>query len=336
MSATSNRSRAAQRRLEPRLGPGPAPRTPPAAVLPARLAEPQRRLAVRDRPRRQRAGARPARPRPLRGPILVPFCPRATASGIGKTDFMEAVWYRRTVPIPAEWVGPPGAAALRRRGPRRHRLGERRRGGAGTAAGSAPSPADITAAVAPGGDADIVVRARDTRGPSRPRGKQSRRVRQPRLRLHPHHRDLADGVAGGGARGAPAAPRVTPETPGPARSRSHAGQWPTAPGWTARATLADARGVVAAARPPGRPGPAPTVTLVLPADRRAAVVARRPASLRPDAGTCATRPAALVDQVQSYAGLAIGHDRRQGDQASTVSRYSSGWCSTRATIRTAS
>lgn len=34
--------------------------------------------------------------------ILVPFCPESKLSGIGYTDFMDAVWYRRTIHISAE------------------------------------------------------------------------------------------------------------------------------------------------------------------------------------------------------------------------------------------
>src|SRR5919112_2141318 len=45
------------------------------------------------------------RDRDLRDTIQVPFPPESTASGIGETDFLEAVWYRRIVPIPAEWSG---------------------------------------------------------------------------------------------------------------------------------------------------------------------------------------------------------------------------------------
>ena len=36
------------------------------------------------------------------GEIIVPFCPESTLSGVGFTDFMPAVWYRRTVTIPQE------------------------------------------------------------------------------------------------------------------------------------------------------------------------------------------------------------------------------------------
>ena len=35
--------------------------------------------------------------------IQVPFCPESKLSGVEYTDFMNAVWYRCTVRIPAEW-----------------------------------------------------------------------------------------------------------------------------------------------------------------------------------------------------------------------------------------
>jgi beta-galactosidase/beta-glucuronidase len=41
----------------------------------------------------------------LPGRILVPFCPESSLSGVGHLDFMNAVWYRRTVTIPSEWAG---------------------------------------------------------------------------------------------------------------------------------------------------------------------------------------------------------------------------------------
>lgn len=41
----------------------------------------------------------------LDGKITVPFSPETTLSGIGHTDFMNAVWYRRNIEIPAEWAG---------------------------------------------------------------------------------------------------------------------------------------------------------------------------------------------------------------------------------------
>ena len=37
--------------------------------------------------------------------ITVPFCPESELSGIGNKDFLNAVWYRRTVTIPQAWTG---------------------------------------------------------------------------------------------------------------------------------------------------------------------------------------------------------------------------------------
>ncbi len=42
---------------------------------------------------------------PLSGRILVPFAPESSRSGVGNTDFLNAVWYRRTVTVPPEWAG---------------------------------------------------------------------------------------------------------------------------------------------------------------------------------------------------------------------------------------
>ncbi|MFC7405599.1 glycoside hydrolase family 2 protein [Georgenia alba] len=41
----------------------------------------------------------------LDGRILVPFAPESELSGVENTDFLEAVWYRRTVEVPAAWAG---------------------------------------------------------------------------------------------------------------------------------------------------------------------------------------------------------------------------------------
>lgn len=37
--------------------------------------------------------------------ITVPFAPEAELSGIGNTDYLEAVWYRRQLQVPAHWRG---------------------------------------------------------------------------------------------------------------------------------------------------------------------------------------------------------------------------------------
>ena len=45
------------------------------------------------------------RNRELADRITVPFCPESGRSGIGNTDFLTAVWYRREVRIPEAWAG---------------------------------------------------------------------------------------------------------------------------------------------------------------------------------------------------------------------------------------
>ena len=36
--------------------------------------------------------------------IIVPFCPESKLSGLSHVDFMECVWYKRTVEISADWA----------------------------------------------------------------------------------------------------------------------------------------------------------------------------------------------------------------------------------------
>jgi len=37
--------------------------------------------------------------------ILVPFCPESERSGVGHKDFIQAMWYHRTITIPRRWSG---------------------------------------------------------------------------------------------------------------------------------------------------------------------------------------------------------------------------------------
>ena len=39
------------------------------------------------------------------GDIVVPFCPESSLSGVGYKDFIEDMWYHRTISIPQEWDG---------------------------------------------------------------------------------------------------------------------------------------------------------------------------------------------------------------------------------------
>ncbi len=104
--------------------------------------------------------------------IVVPFCPESALSGVGHTDFLHAVWYRRQVAIPGDWTGRKvllhfqavdydatvwvnGVEVGRHRG------------------GFTPFTCDLAGVALPGGPATIVVRAREPRGEPRPGGKQS-------------------------------------------------------------------------------------------------------------------------------------------------------------------
>jgi beta-galactosidase/beta-glucuronidase len=109
--------------------------------------------------------------RELASRIIVPFCPESELSGIGNTDFLNAVWYRREVDVPAAWSGRRillhfqavdydatvwvnGVEVARHRG------------------GFTPFSCDLGGVAEPGARMTIVVRARDPRG-AKPGGKQS-------------------------------------------------------------------------------------------------------------------------------------------------------------------
>ncbi len=103
--------------------------------------------------------------------ILVPFCPESVLSGIGNTDFLNAVWYRRTVTIPADWAGQrvllhfqavDHDATIWVNG---QELGRHR---GGFTPFSVELPGDVI-----GYEATIVVRARDNNHVPQARGKQA-------------------------------------------------------------------------------------------------------------------------------------------------------------------
>ncbi len=112
--------------------------------------------------------------RELSGRITVPFCPESSLSGIGSVDFVAAVWYRRTLTVPADWAGRTvilhfqavdydatvwanGVEVVRHRG------------------GFTPFAAGLAGIAEAGQPLTIVVRARDPRDAVKPRGKQSDR-----------------------------------------------------------------------------------------------------------------------------------------------------------------
>lgn len=104
--------------------------------------------------------------------ITVPFCPESELSGIGETDFHQAVWYRRTVRIPESWRG---------RRPVLHfgavdhdaTVWVNGREVARHSGGFTSFSADLGGVVGAGDEAVVVVRARDSRQGPQARGKQS-------------------------------------------------------------------------------------------------------------------------------------------------------------------
>ncbi len=104
--------------------------------------------------------------------ITVPFCPEAPLSGVGVTDFMAAVWYRRTVTVPAGWRGKTillhfGAvdydATVWVNG---EQVGRHR-------GGFTPFTVSLKGVARAGEEFTLVVRAQDTPQEPKPRGKQS-------------------------------------------------------------------------------------------------------------------------------------------------------------------
>ncbi|HSI83193.1 MAG: glycoside hydrolase family 2 protein [Candidatus Methylacidiphilales bacterium] len=110
--------------------------------------------------------------RPLVSQITVPFCPESVLSGIANTDFLNAVWYRRTVQIPSAWEGRSVLlhfqavdydATVWVNGTQ---VGSHR-------GGFTPFACNLTGVAEAGQKAEIVVRARDNATDSQPRGKQT-------------------------------------------------------------------------------------------------------------------------------------------------------------------
>jgi beta-galactosidase/beta-glucuronidase len=108
----------------------------------------------------------------LSGRILIPFAPESPLSGIGKTDFMPCVWYRRHFRLPEKWAHRLvwlhfGAVDCEATVWVNGRLAGQHRGGYSSFS------FDITAHLR-AGDNELVVRAvDDTRSPLQPSGKQS-------------------------------------------------------------------------------------------------------------------------------------------------------------------
>ncbi len=237
--------------------------------------------------------------RPLQTKITVPFCPESELSGVYDRDFLNAVWYRREVTIPAAWtnkrvllhfqasdydttVWVNGAEV------------GRHRGGFSTFT----FPLD---GVTAGETIRIVVRARDNHTQPQPRGKQSKKLE-------------GYGALYGRITGiwqtvwlepvpltALKRPRLTPDVTNSAIHLTQPISGAKA-GMRLRATLSDANGEVVTVERPADLDFEPQLTLTIPDDRRQLWSIENP-FLYDLVITLLDANGAVVDQASSYAGL---------------------------------
>ena len=108
----------------------------------------------------------------LSGEILVPFCPESKLSGVGNTDFMRCVWYKRTFELPEDAAG---KRVFLRFGAVDYDCEVWVNGqSVGTHRGGYASFGfDITGALKAGENVVTVCAEDDTRSPMQPSGKQS-------------------------------------------------------------------------------------------------------------------------------------------------------------------
>ena len=241
------------------------------------------------------------RERPLAQRITVPFCPESRLSGIGNTDFLNAVWYRREAKIPRRWAGRrallhfqavdyDATVWVNGREVARHR------------GGFTPFSADLAGVAEPGQTAVIVVRARDLRAMSgKPLGKQSARFEN-----YGCHYTRTTGIwQTVWLEPAPAValrrPRITPDL---ANSRLRLVQ-PLAnsrPGTSLRALLHDAAGEVARVTVPADRDFTPAADLLIPARRRRTWSPAEPFLYTLDLQLLGP-DGQVLDAAHSYAGL---------------------------------
>ncbi len=108
----------------------------------------------------------------LTGEITVPFCPESKLSGIGNVDYMNCVWYRRRLDIPAQWKGKTvlvhfGAVDYFARVWVNGKFVGEHRGG------YTPFSVDVTPALQEGENYIVLCAEDDTKGGHQPVGKQS-------------------------------------------------------------------------------------------------------------------------------------------------------------------
>ncbi|MDH7568660.1 MAG: beta-galactosidase [Armatimonadota bacterium] len=240
------------------------------------------------------------RDRELRERIIVPFCPESKLSGIGNTDFLNAVWYRRTVTLPPQWEGQKvllhfqavdydatvwvnGIEVGRHRG------------------GATPFTCDLGGVASPGQEITLVVRARDDHRAPMPRGKQTP--------TYANHGCLYTRTTGiwqtVWMEPVPEVslrrPRITPDV---ANGLIRLEQPITGnrPGLRLRATLRDAQGVVCQAEARADLDLSPRLDLPVPEERRRLWSPADP-HLYDLEIELVESGGAVVDRAQSYAGL---------------------------------
>lgn len=258
--------------------------------------------------------------RPLEARITVPFCPESSLSGIENTDFMRAVWYRRTVTLPEAWKGK--AILLHFQAVDYDTTVWVIRDGSatpseGNTSGGSTKPVEIGRhrggftpfscsldGIAEGGETvTIYVRARDYDRGSQPRGKQSTRY-APHSCFYTRTTGIWQTVwmealpREAAFRGRP---RITPDVGG---SAFHL-QVPLTqnrPGYLVRARLTDADGTVVVAETRADLDFAPRLDLALPEGRRRLWSLTDPYlyGLRFE---LMNEKGAVLDALDSYAGL---------------------------------
>ncbi|GAC1346301.1 MAG: glycoside hydrolase family 2 [Ktedonobacteraceae bacterium] len=237
--------------------------------------------------------------RPLKEYILVPFCPESLLSGIGNTDFMPVVWYRKTVQVPKSWSGQrvllhfqavdyDATVWVNGKEVGRHR------------GGFTPFTCDLGVM-----DFDqpiiITLRVRDDSRRPQPRGKQSQRYEQWGCRYtrttgiwQTVWMEPVPPVC------ALLRPRITPDVANsmfrleqPITNNSH--------GWRLRATLSDQSGIVLQAECPADRDFTPQLDLPIPEERRHLWSPQTP--LLYDLEIVLLDGEKVIDRATSYAGL---------------------------------
>jgi beta-galactosidase/beta-glucuronidase len=238
--------------------------------------------------------------RELERRITVPFAPESELSGIEDVDYQDAVWYRTTVTIPADWTGNDavlhfqavdhdatvwvnGVEVVRHRG------------------GFTPFSANLAGVAGPGEEALIVVRARDSKHGSQARGKQSTIY----FNRDCHYTRTTGIWQTVWLEAVPSVhlgrPRITPDVAG---SAFHLAVPVSAnkPGWKVRAVLSDSDGEIVTAEVRSDLDLAPRLLLAVPADRVRLWDTTDP-HLYDVRLELLDADGAVVDQAASYTGL---------------------------------